>query len=119
MNYQDMKVRDAGRLALMAIGLGAASAVFVGARGLIGPLLGGYFMPTLAAMIALCPVTGVVCVWFAISSPAEDAAFLRWAERNFGYKRPSNYDPTLIDPTDPDYGVRTIRYAVGRSCRDR
>jgi hypothetical protein len=119
MNYQDQKVRDAGRLALMAVGLGAAAAVFVSARELLGPLLGAYFMPTVAVMIALCPVTATVCVWFLLSSPAQDAAVLRWAERNFGYKRPSNYDPTLIDPADPAYGVRTIQYAVGRTCGGR
>jgi hypothetical protein len=114
LKYQDLKIRDAGRLGLFGAGLAVAVIVCVGMRASVEPLLGRRYWSIVGAMAVMCPILMAVAVWYLVSSPEQDAKFLSWAGRTFGAKPGPKFDPTLLDPADPDYRVATYRYWMRR-----
>ena len=114
MKYQDLKIRDAGKLALFGLGLALAVLICVEARAVVEPVLGRRYWSTVAALAILCPHVLAVAVWYLISSPAQDAKFLKWAERNLRQKPGPKFDPALLDPADPNFGVSTFNYWMAK-----
>ena len=113
MKYQDLKIRDAGRLAMIGLAVAAAIAVLVGARGAVEPLLGRRYVSTLWGLIVLLPLMWGVAAVYLFTSPAQDARFLAWAQKR-GHKPSAKFDPSLLDPSDPDYQVMTLSYILAR-----
>ena len=118
MKYQAMKIRDSGRLAVLTLGLTLIVVVGVAVRGahldqLDRPLA------MLAGLAFMCPVSFAVCVYYMISSPAQNERFLRWAERHRRGRPPLDFDWKLLDPSDPDYDTPTIRtfWPKGRAAK--
>ena len=116
MKYQDLKVRDAGRLALIGLGSGLAASVCIAARASLEPIMSDRFWSTMIGVGIMSPIVLALAIWYLVSSPEQDAKFLRWAER-LGYKPGPKFDPALLDPADPDYAVATFRYWIGKQRR--
>ena len=114
MKYQDLKIRDEGRLGLLGVGLAAAVIICIGLRASVEPMMGQRYWPTVGAMAFMCPLVLSVAAWYLISSPEQDAKFLKWAERNLRQKPGPKFDPTLLDPTDPNYDVSTFSYWMAK-----
>jgi len=114
MRYQDLKIRDAGRLGLIGVGLAVAIIICIGARASVEPMMGRRYWSTVGAMAFMCPLILSVAAWYLISSPEQDAKFLKWAERNLRQKPGPKFDPTLLDLADPNYNVSTIRYWMAK-----
>ena len=114
MKYQDLKIRDAGRLALIGIGLALAVTLCVGARATVGPVMGRHYWPVVGALIFMGPLVRAMAVWYLISSPEQDARFLRWAARTLGQKSGATFTPALLDSADPNYRVSTFNYWMAK-----
>ena len=107
-------MRDAGRLFLFGLGLALVVLTCMGARAMVEPILGRRYWPTVVALAFMCPVVLAVSIFYLISSPAQDAKFLKWAERNLRRKPSPKFDPALLDPSDPNYGVSTFSYWMNK-----
>jgi hypothetical protein len=114
MKYQDLKIRDAGRLGLIGVGLALAVIICIGFRATVEPMMGRRYWSIVGAMAFMCPLVLVVAVWYLISSPEGDAKFLKWAERNLRQKPGPKFDPTLLDPADPNYSISTLSYWMAK-----
>ena len=114
MRYQDLKIRDMKRMVLLALAFAAFVAVCVFAHDRIGGRLGERLM-SWAWGVGICvPLLVIVGLWYLFSSPAQNADFIRWAQKNLRRKPPANFDWSLLDPADPDYRTPTIRYLLER-----
>jgi hypothetical protein len=109
-----LKIRDAGRLALFGVGLGAVVIVCIGARAIVEPIIGRRYWPTVGAIAFMCPLVLAVAVWYLISTPIQDAKFLKWAELNLRQKPGPKFDPTLLDANDPSYSISTFSYWLAK-----
>lgn len=114
MKYQDLKIRDAGRLVAIGVGLVLAVALCVGARNVVEPMLGRRYWPVVGALIFMVPLVLGMAVWYLISSPERDARFLSWAEQRLGQKPAATFDPAILDAADPAYRVSTFRYWMAK-----
>jgi hypothetical protein len=113
MKYQDMKIRDAGRLALLTLGMALIVVAGIAVRGT--PLnIVDRPLAILAGVAFFCPISVAVCIYYMLSSPAQNAQFIRWAERHRWGRPPLNFDWALLDSSDPDYNTPTIRYLVAK-----
>jgi len=118
MRYQDLKIRDAGRLALMGLGVALFAVVCIAARATVEPALGHRYWGYVAGMIILCPMSLAVAVWYLGTSPAQNARFIKWAEQNLRQKPGPKFNPALLDAADPNYDVPTFRYWMNKRRRD-
>lgn len=126
MKYQDLRVRDAGRIALMAgffTGATVVSFVFPAATARLGESLGlsrqgsDYWM-----FVSLVAIMGSICwlmvIKYLVSSPADDArTFAALVAK--GKPPPTKFNPALLDATDPSFSIPTWRYAYLRWRRGR
>jgi hypothetical protein len=112
-----MKLRDAGRLAIFGAGLALLVALGLSARTTLGPLLRGRLLGMLMGVGLVCPICLAMCVYYLISTPEQNARFIKWAERHRWSRPPLVFDWTLLDPSDPDYRVTTFRYLVAKMSR--
>lgn len=117
MKYQDMKIRDAGRLAIFTAGIALLVALGVPARTTLDPLLHGRFSAMLWGLALVCPLGLAMCIYYLFSSPKQNARFIKWGERHRWGQLPLNFDWTLLDPSDPDYEVTTFRYLIAKRAR--
>lgn len=117
MKYQDLKIRDTKRMALICV----ASVILAGAFWFGGHALGGRLGHRLdlwaISLGLLVPFVVVMCVWYLLSTPAQNARFIRWSQKHLRSKLPPDFDWSLLDPADPDYDVRTIDYLLRRRGR--
>jgi hypothetical protein len=117
MKYQNLKVRDAGRLAIIglvgvAVGLLAVSyaravEAIVGRRCqemLVGLGIGG-----------LLSLGG--SVWYLFTSPEQNARFVERAIQMRAKGAPAELDTSLFDASDPSYRIMTIVYLLRRITR--
>ncbi len=121
VRYQELKIRDVRRMAFLGLACSAFVAVCYFARGFLGSVLGERFLWWAWGIGAVVPLLLVMCVWYLLSTPAQNAGFIRWAGKNLGQKLPPDFDWSLLDPADPDYNVPTISYLLrnkhGRNAR--
>lgn len=127
MKYQDLKIRDATRIGVMGAVFSLAAVgglVWPGpARQLIEPLLsffgrGGDYGIWLAVFWIMSLLCWVIVAQYLISSPADNARTVaRRVARN--QPLPEKFDPSLLDPDDPDFSTPTWRYALARWRRAR
>lgn len=121
MRYQDLRVRDAGRVALIAsvCTLGAVvSLVFPDSTSrLVEPLPLSRHGNDYWIFLGVTAVMALVC-WYIVfiylfTSPAYDAGIFakRVAQ---GKSMPAKFNPALLDATDPAYSVVTWRYALSK-----
>ncbi len=110
-----MKIRDAKRLALGALGFAALFALGLLFRTNIEPLVNQ--LPTRVGhdyligmiLLAIFSITlTYAAIWSLLTSPAQDAEYLVKLARKG--ELPTQIDPKLIDPNDPDFEVRTLDY---------
>ena len=114
MRYQDLKIRDTGRMALFGLACGALDAICFFGRARLGSGLGRSLTMWAWSLAIALPIILIMCVWYLVSSPAQNASFLRWVARRFPRKIPQEFDWSLLDASDPDYDVPTIRYLLQR-----
>jgi hypothetical protein len=119
VKYQDMKLRDAGRLAIFTVGLSLLVAIGLSVRTTIDPLMRGRFSALLDGVAFVCPMGLAMCAYYLLSSPKQNASFIRWAERHRFGQQPLNFDWTLLDPSDPDYNATTFRYLLAKKARSK
>ena len=114
MRYQELKLRDAGRLVAIGLALATSLTFLIYARTNMEPIMGRRYWSTVAAIAFICPVTLVVAIWYLISTPAQDAKFLKWAEKNLHRKPGSKFDPALLNPTNPSYRTSAFSYWMAK-----
>jgi hypothetical protein len=118
LRYQDLKLRDAGRLGLMAIGCAVALVLGLWFRPAVEPVIAklhpaydgrAAYLGCMSALLLVAIVCTCMAVYYLLSSPAQNAKFI---ERmvSLGSKLPKKFDPSLLDPAEPDYGVTTLTY---------
>jgi len=117
VKYQDIKIRDAGRLAIFTAGLALLVALGWSARITLNPLLHGRFLALLVGVALVCPMGLAMCVYYLFSSPEQNARVIKWGERHRWGRPPLAFDWTLLDPSDPDYKVTTFRYLIAKRAR--
>jgi hypothetical protein len=101
MRYQQLKIRDVGRLALIGVpAVAAAVAVVVFRDSMRVDIFGVIVLLGILAVIAI-PSLGMA-VFYLVTSPAQNAAQIRRS----GVEAPEG----LIDESDPDYATPTWRY---------
>ena len=115
MRYHDLKIRDAKRLAAIAVGCSALFVLGLCFRSLVEPIVNrlptrgteeySVLMFVLAFFAIIC---GLMAVRYLRTSPAQDAGYLDRSVRKG--REPPPCDPTLLDPSDPDFEVRTLDY---------
>ena len=119
MRYQDLKIRDVKRMILLGLAGAASVALCVFVSDRIGGRLGAKLM-SWAWGIGICvPMLVAMALWYLFSSPAQNADFIRWAQKNLRQKKLAEFDWSLLDPSDPDYRTLTIRYLLRKRGRDR
>ena len=126
MKYQDLRIRDAKRVAMIATGcmlVMAGSIAWPDAtRRIVEPLHifkhgNSYeFLLSVSAFMAL--LSWVVVARYLLTSPADDA---RVVAKKISQNKPlpEKFDPALLDSNDPDFGTPTWRYAYARWSRSR
>lgn len=113
MRYQDLKIREAGRLATLGAGLLVLVGVFVAERPFLSSALGRRYIAFLAGRAIVSPIAFAMALYYLLSSPALNARFIRWAERRRS-KALEGFDVSLLDANDPDYNVPTIQYLLAK-----
>ena len=116
MRYQDLKVRDAGRLAAIAAGLIIIVAGSIIFRREVEPLINMLpmrsrepFIPIMFALSTVALLSAGMAIHYLRSSPAQNAEYIaRMAAR--GRQPGGKFDPSLLDPSDPDFHVPTWDY---------
>jgi hypothetical protein len=108
MKYQDLKIRDAGRLAAIGLALAVIAALCIVERQVVESFLGRRYIGSVGGLVISGPLCLAGSVWYLLTSPPQNARFVRWANRK--RKTPITVDWTLFDKTDPDYQVITINY---------
>ena len=116
MRYHDLKIREAKRLAASAVGCSAVLVLGLSFRPLVEPIVNqlptrgteeyGVLMFVLAFFAIVC---GFMAIWCLRTSPAQNAEYLDRSVQK-GRELPPQFDPNLLDPTDPDFEVRTLDY---------
>ena len=115
LRYQDLKIRDAARLAAIAGGSAVVFVLVLYFRSVLEPLadhslrrFGGYIF-----LMALPVGIGLFCAWLCVTylrtSPAQNREFIDRAAAR-GRSLPKTFDAALFDPSDPDYDVTTFVY---------
>ncbi len=121
MKYQDLKIRDAARVAIIAavctVTLAGGVAWPGAMRRIVEPLHLSRHGDSYEILVAVAAIMGVVS-WIVVAqylllSPADDA---RVVARKVSQNKPlpAKFDPALLDPNDPDFGTPTWRYAYAR-----
>ncbi len=121
MRYQDLKIRDAGRLAAISVGLALIVGLSCAFRQQVEPVVNMLpmrsrepFLPLLFALGTLAILSAGMAVYYLVSSPAQNASYLaRMIQK--GQHPGDRFDASLLEPSDPDYGVRTWDYLRRRS----
>jgi hypothetical protein len=108
VKYQDLKIRDAGRLALMGVGLGAAAVLLAAFQDQLPAQLRRHVTAWLWAGAILLPPIWGMAVYYLLSTPEQNARFIEWARRR-GVAQ-TTQAPSPIDPRDPDYRTATLSY---------
>jgi hypothetical protein len=107
MRYQDMKLRDAAKIAMIGAVIAVAFTVSLCFRSLFSErFLDGPYVPLMVAMgiSALLAAGGVV--WYLGTTPAQNANFLERHKRRV----PENFDWTLLDASNPHFHTPTWQY---------
>ena len=119
MKYQDLKIRDIGRMAIFTAGIGLLVVVGLSASARLDPLMHGRYLALLTGIAIVCPMALAMCVYYLFSSPEQNARFIKWAERHRWRRPPLDVDWTLLDPSDPNYKVPTFRYLIAKWARSK
>ena len=107
MRYQDMKLRDATKVATIGGVVAVALTVALRFPSLFNQrFLDGPYVPLLLALATSVLLTFALVVWYFVTSPAQNAKFLEKHER----RAPENFDWTLLDASDPYFHVTTWQY---------
>ena len=115
MRYQELKIRDATRVAAIGLACAVVAGAYFAARPALLPVFGDHFSGYAGGIAAMAPIAWGVCMWYMLSSPEQNFRFLVWAKRNnFQQQRAKNFDWKLLDASDPDYRVPTYKYAIRR-----
>ena len=107
MKYQDLKIRDAARVAAIGVGCGGLAALLVLGRDQIGPVIGNRYEGILWGAAAMAPICLAISLWYLFTSPAQNARFLEKRRAQL-----PKFDWSLLDSTDPDYDILTISYLL-------
>jgi hypothetical protein len=68
----------------------------------------GYFV-LMGISLCLGAFSLGMCVWYLLTSPAQNAEFIDRAARR-GRSLPKNFDRSIFDPSHPDYSMKTLLY---------
>lgn len=121
MRYQEVKAREAARLAAMAAVSGLSLVLCVTFRAAIEPIVNDIW-PTrrddgYATLVLFCALFSFIFAAVSIgnlaTSPAQDARLLNWAQARKSAKT-SRVDKTMLEPDHPDWKVPTFRYLMRR-----
>ena len=120
MLFHDLKIRDAKRLALGALGCAALFALGLCFRSTVEPIVNR--LPTRATheyfgLMLVLATFAIILSYMAIrylrTSPAQNAEYLNRSARG-GQELPSQFDPELLDPADPYFEVKTLDYLLNK-----
>jgi hypothetical protein len=114
MKYQDLKVRDAGRLAALGLLIAVFLGLCIAGRGAVEPVVGHRYYGVLAGLGIGCVLCWVGSLWYLFTSPAQNAKAVERAIQKKAKNAPTKLDLTLFDPNDPDYRVVTAAYLLRR-----
>ncbi|WP_299543348.1 hypothetical protein [Phenylobacterium sp.] len=126
MKYQDLKIRDATRVAMVAAVCTLAMAGSIAwpdaTRRIVEPLHlsrhGNTYEVLLAVAAIMALLSWVIVAQYLLRSPSDDARVV--AQKVSQNKPlPEKFDPMLLDSNDPDFGTPTWRYAYIRWRRAR
>jgi hypothetical protein len=115
LRYHDLKIRDAKRLAACALGCVALLVLALSFRSRAEPTVSRLLTRSteeffvLVLLLAFFAITcGFMAVRYLRTSPAQDAEYFNRSVRKG--ELPPQFDPSLLDPTSPDFQVRTLDY---------
>jgi hypothetical protein len=125
VRYQDLKIRDIGRLITIGSGLALIVALSFIFRGQVEPIVDRFpsksaepFVPIMLGLAIVAVLCFVMVIYYLWSSPAQNAAYMERMKAT-GRDVGNGFDRTLLDPSDPDYEVRTWIYMKRRFEADR
>ena len=101
-------------MALISVGAVLIALFGFAAKGMVPPSRADRYLAMLAGIASVGPLGLAMCVYYLLSSPAQNLRFIKWAGRQRWIKQPQNVDWTLFDASDPDYDVTTIRYLLAK-----
>ena len=117
MKYQDLKVRDAGRLAAIGIACAAAAMLAVLCRSSVESFADHRYL----GLVGGLAVSSLLCLggsaWYLFTSPAQNARFVEPSIRKRAKGAPAELDTALFDANDPSYRITTIAYLLKRTAR--
>lgn len=120
MRYQDLKIRDAVRLAAMSVGSASAIGLSMVFRDTVEPVVNMLpmrsnepFLPLIYALAFLAGFSAAAAVYYLWSSPEHNAKFIAWMASK-GWRAGEKFDPALLDSSDPDFYVSTWSYLKRR-----
>jgi hypothetical protein len=117
MKFQDLKIRDIGRMVAITVGLVLLVVGGLSVRAKLDPLMHGRYLAMLTGLAIVCPMVLAMSVYYLFSTPEQNARFIKWAERHRGRRPPPDFDWTLLDASDPNYKVPTFRYLIAKWAR--
>lgn len=111
MKYQDLKVRDAGRLFGLGLLFAAIACGFLYAdwQGLL--ILNERWLAMMGGVAIGAVISWAGALWYLMTTPEQNARFL---EKQKGKGRPKGDAGELIDATNPYYRVMTLAYLFRR-----
>ena len=101
-------------MALIALGMSLVVGIGLLARNTFGVQMNSRLVAMLTGIGTLCPITVGMCIYYLFSTSAQNAGFIKWAERHRWGRAPLVVDWTLFDATDPNYDVTTIKYLLAK-----
>lgn len=120
VRYQDLKVRDAGRLAAIALIMATVAGLSIAFRetaervvNLLPMRSPEAFVPVVSVIAVAAAASAVMTVYYLWTSPAQNLQHIR----RMGSRRGDSggrFDASLFDPSDPDFSVRTWDYLKRR-----
>ena len=109
MRYQDLKIRDSGRLALIGLAMSALSGLYLVGHRLFDAVTGRSLIGYAVGLVVSSLLCWGVAGWYLITTPAQNARYLEGQRQN---QRLNKFDWTLLDRYDPDYQITTLAYLI-------
>ena len=120
MRYQEVKLREARRLGLIALIAGVGFILSLSFRNEVAALAeavpsrrGGNYEWLLILLGLFAAIFAAAALGNLLTSPAQDARLLKWAA-DHGKPVRRKFDQSLLEPDHADWELTTLRYLLRR-----